>query len=59
MLVWGVSMNWSQIADPNNTVLWTTAIVVLVAPTAFAGLMFLLAARTQEVQELTAEKASA
>ena len=59
MLVWGLTMNWSQIADPDNTVLWTTAIVVLVAPTAFAGLMFLLAARTQEGQELTAEKASA
>ena len=59
MLIWGISMNWSQLSDPSGTILWTTAIAVLVAPTAFAGVMYLLAARTQEFQELSAVKPKA
>jgi hypothetical protein len=52
MLLWGIVAHGSELAA--DTVLWTTAVVVLVAPAAFAGVLYLLAARTQEVQELSA-----
>lgn len=46
MLVWGVLAHWGEV------VLWMTALSVLVAPAAFAGVLYVLASRTQEVQEL-------
>ena len=52
MLVWGVVAHWGEV------VLWMTALSVLVAPAGFAGVLYLLAARTQEVQELTAKRAA-
>jgi hypothetical protein len=45
MIVWGVIAHWGE------TVLWMTAISVLIAPAAFAGAFYLLAARTQELHE--------
>ena len=50
MLIWGVVNHLGEV------ILWVTAVSVLVAPSAFAGVLYLLAARTQEVQEPTAEK---
>lgn len=46
MIIWGVFEHWGEF------VLWVTAVSILVAPTAFAGVFYLLAARTQEVHEL-------
>jgi hypothetical protein len=46
MLVYGVILHLGEV------VLWMTAVSVLVAPAAIAAVLFLLAARTQEVQEL-------
>jgi len=53
MIVWGVLAHWGEV------VLWMTAFSVLVAPTGFSGVLYMLAARTQEVQELTAKTAAA
>jgi len=52
MLVWGFVAHWGEV------VLWMTALSVLVAPAGFAGVLYLLAARTQEVQELRAKTAA-
>jgi hypothetical protein len=46
MLVWGAINHLGEV------ILWVTAVSVLVAPAAIAAVLFLLAARTQEVQEL-------
>lgn len=48
MLVWGAAAHWGEV------VLWMTALSVLVAPAGFAGVLYVLASRTQEVQELRA-----
>jgi hypothetical protein len=50
MVAWGVVAHWGEI------LLWITAFSALVAPTGFAGVLYLLAARTQEVQVLTAKR---
>ncbi len=52
MIVWGGVAHWGEI------VLWTTALTFLAAPAGFSGLLYILASRTQEVQELTAKTAS-
>lgn len=51
MIVWGVVAHWGEV------VLWMTAFSALVAPSAFAGVLYILASRTQEVQELIAKNA--
>lgn len=48
MLIWGALEHWGDIG------LWSIAITFLVAPAAFAGVFYLLAARTQEVHEYRA-----
>jgi hypothetical protein len=53
MLVWGILAHWGEV------VLWMTALSVLVAPSGLSGVLYLLAARTQEVQELTAKTEAA
>jgi hypothetical protein len=53
MLAWGVVAHWGEV------LLWMTALSFLVAPAGFAGVFYILASRTQEVQELTAKTASA
>ena len=52
MIGWGIVAHWGEV------LLWLTAFSVLVAPSGFAGVLYLLAARTQEVQELTAKTAA-
>jgi hypothetical protein len=47
MVAWGAVAHWGEI------LLWITAFSFLVAPTGFAGVLYLLAARTQELQVLT------
>ena len=46
MIGWGIFEHWGEV------VLWATALIFLVAPAAFAGILYVLASRTQEVQEL-------
>jgi len=53
MLAYGVVLHLDE------PVLWTTAITVLVAPAAISSVLYLLAARTQEVQELGERGATA
>jgi hypothetical protein len=53
MLVYGAVLHLDE------PVLWTTAITVLVAPAAISAALYLLAARTQEVQELGQHGAAA
>jgi hypothetical protein len=52
MVGWGIVAHWGEI------LLWITAFSTLVAPSGFAGVLYLLAARTQEVQVLTAKTAA-
>jgi len=52
MIGWGILAHWGEV------LLWMTAFSVLVAPSGFSGVLYLLAARTQEVQELTAKRAA-
>jgi hypothetical protein len=52
MILWGIVAHWGEV------LLWLTAFSVLVAPSGFAGVLYLLAARTQEVQVLTAKTAA-
>jgi fucose 4-O-acetylase-like acetyltransferase len=52
MILWGVFAHWGEV------VLWTTALSFLAAPAGFAGLLYILASRTQEVQELSAKTAA-
>ena len=53
MIGWGIVEHWGEV------VLWATALIFLVAPAAFAGILYVLASRTQEVQELRAGRAAA
>ena len=48
LVIWGVIMQW-------ETGVWGTMLIVLIGPMAVAGLLFLLAARMQQVCELEDE----
>jgi len=54
-----VMLVYGAVQHLDEPVLWTTAISVLVAPAAISAILYLLAARTQEVQELGKQGATA
>ena len=59
LAVAGAMIAYGVINYIGEVVLWVTAISVLVAPAAIAAILYLLAARTQEVQVLKKKSATA